>query len=288
MKLADLAHRDVISVMPTDSFDKAICLMEEHHIHHLPVVENSRVVGMLSDRDLLMAVGWKLEIERVVESSEHSVIGPKSVREIMSSPALYLAPENDLHTAARMMAEGKFHAFPMVQDGILVGMVTSTDILGCYSSLKTMLSSQTYLQDKIRNHMHVNVYTVGPREPLHAAARILKEKHIRHLPVATNKELLGLISDRDIRRACGQEVIEDEMAQAQGEFYIGPTTVMQIMSNQVETIMEEATILDAIKTMTERRIGCLPVVRGEELVGILTETDLLRLVARMDEGAEAQ
>ena len=286
MKLSKLAKRNIISVGPGDSFDKAICLMEEHHIHHLPVMNDGNLVGMLSDRDLLMAVGWKLEVDRTVDSSEPSVVGPTEIQEIMSKPALYLAPDNEAHTAIRMMVEGKFHAFPLIHGGILVGMVTSTDILSGYCDKGHNPTVHSRLQERVGDRMRVNVRTVGLREPLHVAARILREEHIRHLPVTSDDKLLGIISDRDIRRACGEETIEDDKAQARGEFYIGATSVIQVMSKKVETISEDATLIEANRKMVDRQVSCLPVTRDDRLVGILTDSDLLRLIAQIHEEDE--
>jgi len=282
MRLATLMQSNVLSVAPNDSLDKAICLMDEHSIHHLPVVENGRLAGMISDRDLLLAVGWKLECERR-PARDGIIAGPSLVREIMTSPAIHLDANAALHTAARMMAAGKFHAMPVVAGHQLVGIVTSTDIFARFIESENLATFSPLLQQRVHQQMRVKLVTVGPREFLHNAVKKMRDANIRHLPVVVNGQLIGIVSDRDLRRACGEEMIEDEKAEANGTFYIGPTEVLEVMSRNVYTIPEETILLTAIETMAEQRIGCLPVMRGLSLVGLLTDTDLLRIIAEVDD-----
>jgi CBS-domain-containing membrane protein len=80
MRLANIMTQKIMCVSPDDSLDKAICLMDEHYIHHLPVLDHTKLVGMLSDRDLLIAVGWKLECERRPLPNS-GVVGPQRIRD---------------------------------------------------------------------------------------------------------------------------------------------------------------------------------------------------------------
>lgn len=279
MKLAALSTHNVISVTPDDSFDRAISLMEEHGFHHLPVVENGKVVGMISDRDLLLAVGWKLEAERRVEGSRSAVVGPRRVREVMSRPVVSLTPEESLHTAARTMIDRAISAIPLVSGAAVVGIVTKIDLLRGLCEANPPVVKLERLAEGVSRHMRHNVFTVGPKDALHTAARMMHDKHVRHLPVTVDSMLVGMLSDRDIRRACGREIIEDEQAQVQGKMYAAADRVMEVMTTHVHTVGPSATLKDAAKKMLEHRIGALPVVTGELLVGILTHTDVLRLIA---------
>jgi CBS domain-containing protein len=282
MKLVTLATKNLIWVAPSDRVDKAICLMEEHGFHHLPVIENGRVIGMLSDRDLLIAVGWKLEVERAVDGDPDSVIGPLQVREIMSSPAISLSPDTDVHSAARIMVNGKLHAFAIVKNDKPIGIVTSYDILKKVTG-RSGPRTPAWLRRPVGRIMTTRLITIGPREPLHAAARMLRENRVRHLPVTVDGALLGMITDRDIRRTCGQGAIEDALAEERGAFYLGSTQVIEVMSHEVVTATEGMTLLDACWRMVDRRIGSLPVCRGEIMVGMLTDSDLLRCIADADD-----
>lgn len=285
MQLNNFTRSSVITVAPGDFLDKAIAMMEEHQIHHLPVVDDNRPVGMLSDRDLLIAVGWKLEIERSLDHRRRKVIGPRRVREIMTHPVVTIDPDAEVHTAARVMAEGRFHALPLVRREVIVGVVTCSDLLSLYSCEGSSLAANPRLDEPVATRMHANVQTIGPKEPLHAASRMFHDLRIRHLPVASDGILMGLVSDRDVRRECGADAIEDEKAQANGGYYIGATTVMDIMTRDVETAPESMTLREAMRSIVSNGIGCLPIVRDDVLIGIITETDFLRLVAMIDDDA---
>jgi acetoin utilization protein AcuB len=283
MKLSTIATRGAFTVAPGDSFDKAITLMEEHDIHHLPVVEKGRVVGMISDRDLLLAVGWKLEAQRHLPGKRRGVAGPTRLGDVMSQPVYCLAPDDTISHAARDMAERKIHAIPLVSRGTLTGIVTKVDLLHwLYDPPEAGGPAPPVATRRVREFMQAHVFTVPPKEPLHNVARLMHDKHIRHVPVVADGLLIGIVTDRDIRRACGQERIEDEQAQAQGAFYIGPTTAMEVMSTNPRAIRADQTMREAAKIMTEWRIGALPVAEQDRLVGILTDTDLIHAVSAAD------
>jgi CBS domain-containing protein len=281
MMIGNLAQPHVVSVGPTDTLDTAITLMEEHRIRHLPVIDVGRPVGMVSDRDLLLAVGWKLEVDRSSDRKK-KVVGPRLVREIMSSPALYLDPGGSPQTASRMMAEGHFHALLILRNSAVSGLVTSTDLLRYFATV-----TDQRFDEPVEHRMRANVRTIGPSAALFEASRICRDAGIRHLPVAVEGSLIGLVTDRDLRRVCGEDTVNDELAERNGRVFIGATRVMEIMTRPVQTISEDTPMRVACQKMATHHIGCLPVTRDEQLIGILTDTDCLRLAAESGEPATA-
>lgn len=277
MQIGNLAQPFVVSVGPNDSLDKAISLMEEHQIRHLPVIEAGRPLGMVSDRDLLIAVGWKLEVERSSGAKKKDVVGPRRVSEIMSSPALYLDPNATPAAAARMMAGGQFHALLIVRDATVTGLVTSTDLLRSFA-----VNSNPHFDEQVINRMRVNVRTIGPSAALFEAAELFKDIGAHHLPVVAGDEVLGILSDRDLRRACGEDSVSDELAERDGRMFIGATKVLDVMKHPVRTVAEDTSMREACQQMSTFHIGCLPVVRDEKLVGIMTDTDCLRFAAELE------
>lgn len=122
--------------------------------------------------------------------------------------------------------------------------------------------------------MHREPVTVGPDDSLRSAVRLLHQRGIRHLPVVEGKRLVGILTDRDIRQAApsgaaGQTVHELH-------YLLEKLTVREIMTKEVVTVGPEQTVEDAALLLLSHRIGGLPVVRAGELVGILTETDILK------------
>lgn len=279
MKVGTLATQLVLCVKPTDSLDRAITLMEEHGFHHLPVIENGHVVGMVSVRDLLLAVGWQLESQRRLSNGSKDFAGPRTIAQVMSKPVTNLSPDEDLHTAARTMIDRNISALPLIVNGALIGIVTKIGLLRSLCETEPHLVRVDRLADPVSNHMRHRVYTVGPNDPLHAASKLMHDKQVRHLPVVTEYYLIGMISDRDIRQACGREIIEDERADAHGKLYASSARIVDVMAHRIQTTTADATIEEAARKMLDAEIGALPVVSGERLVGIITHTDVLRIIA---------
>jgi CBS domain-containing protein len=111
---------------------------------------------------------------------------------------------------------------------------------------------------------------------------LIKRHHIRHLPVVRDGKLVGMVSDRDLIRAISRQA---GAPKGQGTLQ----SIADIMTRGVETVTPDTPARDAIHKLLDRRFGSLPVVDRElRLVGIVTESDFMRLAARLlDAGAGA-
>lgn len=283
MSILNHATRDVIWVRPQDSIDKAISLMEERGIHHLPVIREGQVVGILSDRDILLAVGWRLSSERRTgDEPNATVIGPQRVEEIMSHPIESIHPDEPMLRAIHLMVRNRIGALPILRDGVLLGILTESDVLRSLKKEHAHLSVRHLLNRPLREMMTANLTTVGPKANISQVLALFRSHRIRHLPVTSDSDLIGIISDRDVRRALGVSCIMDAAAQEKGKLYEGPQTAIEIMTRCVQCAPFESTLGDAIDLLLENHIHCLPVVDHGRLVGILTATDVLNAVSRSE------
>jgi CBS domain-containing protein len=265
MNLTVVTHWPVVTLDITDHCRRAAELMKKHHIRHLPVVDDDLPVGMLSERDLLSAIGWwgnssKHRDTPIVDWAERL-----PVAEIMSTPLCYLWPDASPAKAARLMLDKKISAVAVVSVGRLLGIVTETDFLHC------CIGTAPWQQEKVIEYMNAHVFQVSPHESIRAAWHLMREKHIRHLVVMENNVLRGVLSDRDLLagitwEAAGPDGIQD--------------LVEHVMTTPVTTIAPEATLANAARRMIDKKIGALPVTDSGDLVGIITETDLLKICGR--------
>jgi CBS domain-containing protein len=133
---------------------------------------------------------------------------------------------------------------------------------------------------KVEEFMSTDLFTVQKDDPIDLVAEIMNWRRIRYMPVENNKgELVGLISSRMLLRYYARpEKMELEHI----------TTVKDIMVEKPITATPETTIMEAMKRMRDNNIGCLPVVKGKDLVGVITEMDFLRITGRLMDKLEQQ
>jgi len=284
MNIMNFATRNVVSVLPDDSIDKAICLMEERGFRHLPVQVDGRVVGMVSDRDILLSTGWALEVERQApDVLGQRVVGPTRIEQIMSRPAVSLSSASTAGEAARLMLERKIGALPVVQGGRTVGIVTETDLLHWLEELASGGSpAARFLDCPVRELMRVQVVTVRPEQPLSDVIDVFRRYRVRHVPVAVNDRLVGILSDRDVRRVLGWASVHMGEVDAAGREVERPRAAGQVMQREVRTASPADTLREALHLMLRQHIHALPVVENERLVGILTQTDFIKAIARQE------
>jgi acetoin utilization protein AcuB len=130
----------------------------------------------------------------------------------------------------------------------------------------------------IKENMQKNPITISPDASFYEARAIIRDKGIRHLPVVDkNHHLVGLITDRDIREAAPSDATSLSVHEL--HYLLGKLKVSAFMTskNKLITITPETIIEKAVQLMHDHKIGCLPILEGENFIGIITETDVLGL-----------
>jgi acetoin utilization protein AcuB len=120
--------------------------------------------------------------------------------------------------------------------------------------------------------------TVAPEATVAAALSAMRRGRFRHLPVVAGSELVGVVAHGDLEASPGAAV---EAAES-----LADRPVAEVMSDQPVTVWPDEPVEVAARLLVERAIGCLPVVAGEGLVGILTESDLFSVLLRLLGGDE--
>ena len=128
----------------------------------------------------------------------------------------------------------------------------------------------------VGDYMTRDPITVEEDASMKEAMLLLRTHHIRHLPVATGKLLVGMVSDRDIKRASPS--ILQGIDKADFEQLMEDTPVSRIMTREPFTVNENTPLIEAVQILIERKFGSLPVVDGKEVIGIFTEIDALKVL----------
>lgn len=127
--------------------------------------------------------------------------------------------------------------------------------------------------------MTPNPVTTKAGDSLLVATRTLKEKGFKHLPVLDgNGALVGIVTDRDLKRASASDATTLEVHELL--YLLDRVKIEEVMTRKPAAVTPDESVQAAAKLMTDRKIGCLPVMEAHKLVGIVTKDDLLRLVAR--------
>lgn len=127
--------------------------------------------------------------------------------------------------------------------------------------------------------MERDVATLKPSDDLSLVEDIMELGRIRHLPIVRDEKLVGILSQRDLLRAGVSSLLRMSRSTERG--WLGKIPVREVMTKKVVTVTSQTSIHAAVTLMLQKRIGCLPVVDGETLLGLLTETDCLRYLARV-------
>ncbi len=124
----------------------------------------------------------------------------------------------------------------------------------------------------VSDWMTKKVFTVGPDDYLSDAITIMKEKGVKHLPVIKNDKIKGILSDRDIKEYSPSKATTLDIYEL--HYILANTQIKDLMKTKVATTAPDAPVEEAAMIMLDKNIGCLPVIEGGRLVGIISDKDI--------------
>ncbi|RAR47849.1 CBS domain-containing protein [Flavobacterium lacus] len=126
--VSTIMTKNVIKLNLTDDLTKAEMLFKKHHIRHIPVVNSNKIIGMLSYTDLLR-ISFVDAVDDEDEVVDVTVYNMFTVEQVMAKKLVTVAPETTIKEVAEILSKREFHALPIVEGDLLVGIVTTTDII---------------------------------------------------------------------------------------------------------------------------------------------------------------
>ncbi|HXD99833.1 MAG TPA: CBS domain-containing protein, partial [Candidatus Acidoferrum sp.] len=147
---------------------------------------------------------------------------------------------------------------------------------------------RTGVQPVVGDLMTRDVVAVAPDDTLAQAYALMRARRIRHLPVVDRSgRLVGIVTDRDLRQVVFDPTVQARLARATDA--LRGLTVRDVMTWGAVSVTPATSVRDAARLLHERKIGALPVVEADRVVGILTERDVLATFREMlDEGVVAR
>jgi acetoin utilization protein AcuB len=131
----------------------------------------------------------------------------------------------------------------------------------------------------VKEIMESRLVTITTRTTLPEAVQLARERGIRHLPVLDHGKLVGIVSDRDLKRAMASPATTLEIHEL--NYLLERLRVEEIMTRTVITVRPDTAVEDAAAIMVRERISALPVTQEGRLAGIVTETDILKLFVKL-------
>lgn len=268
MKIHEVMRPGAFTISETDSLGAAQFAMARAHVRHLPVMANNRVVGMLSERDVLAA--------RAHASDDNRDWWAIAVHDAMQMPAHTARPDDSLTEVAGRMAQAKIGAMPIVEYGKLLGIATITDVLD--AEVRVAMGPSPSMTLAASDVMTPWPITVLPDSLLSSAVASMVQRGIRHLPVVDHEStLVGMLSERDLRAAIGDPI---QYLASRYELPTAELRVQDVMTAPAIAVPFSTPIGELARKLSDERIGAILVVDAfGALIGIVSYVDALHVMA---------
>jgi CBS domain-containing protein len=163
-----------------------------------------------------------------------------------------------------------------------IGVCKLPEFLGLAGGTRVALEEHVM---QVRDLMSREVVSIGTMGSCLDAVVRMQRARVRHLPVVNREGLLvGIITDRDLRHYLFSPRMFQALGSTRVDVLLDGVHVAEIMSTDVVTAAPDTNLADAASTMRKEKVGSLPVLENGRVVGILTETDVLRHIVRADAG----
>jgi CBS domain-containing protein len=270
-----ISEKKVEKVYPTTKIIEALEMMNKNHVRRIPVVApgTGRVEGILTNMDIVNLMGGGSKYNLVKFKHEYNMISAinESVKEIMTDNVVFVRENAELEEVIDLFVSKKIGGVPVVdKSGILISTINERDVI-------KYLEDSIYKNILVRDCMTEKVVCATPGERLKDVARTMLRNGFRRLPVVFEEKLVGIITSTDFISLLGSDWAFNNMKTGNIR-EITNLRIQEIMKKDVLSISPDMKLFDAVKVMSEKDIGVLPVVEGEMLIGILTEKDVVSCI----------
>ena len=260
MNVTEIMHRNVMTVVESDSAEQVLRRMLAHGVRHAPVMRGAEVVGVVSERNLL---GQRARYQR-----------DDVIWRIMTAPPYMAGPSMTVAEASALMATHKVGCLPVLDRGELIGIITKTDMLTVLA--QEPVQRPPWRELRASDVMPRSLETAHPEDSLASATLKMLRRGVRHVPVVDHhKRLVGMLSDRDLRAAVGEP--ELLTATRQLALRLDQRRVLDVMTRTPATASPDAPLSELGRRLSEEQLGALAIVDPQQrLLGIVSYVDVLQ------------
>lgn len=272
MKIKNLMTEDLITIDKDQNLTDAIKLMRKHKISRLPVLNTNQdnqkeLVGIVSERDIAEKIGSS-KFEKKPISRVH-------ISSVMVKDVITVDEDMDLVDVAQLMLSNGIGSVPVMDlDDKLVGIVSKADFL-------TLATGKAFDKIPIKEVMSTDITSIDSSERVVHARRLMLDSKVGRLPVIDDDKLVGIITSKDLIRVfidIKKNVPDNHQKTKLKEVLVG-----DIMSANPLSANENESISKVDDLMMETGFNGLPIIDDSDLVvGIITQTDILRLIVDLE------
>lgn len=196
------------------------------------------------------------------------------ISSVMVKDVITVPETMQLDEVARLMLENGIGSVPVMDEyDKMVGIVSKADFV-------TLAVGIAFDKITVKEIMTKELVVVSPTDRLVHARRQMMEAHVGRVPVVDEEDLKGMVTSKDLMRAFidFRKKVPEKYQKSQ----IKEVLVEDIMSSNPTVTTKDATISEVAKVMMDTGYNGLPVVEGDKIVGIITQTDILRLIEKLE------
>jgi CBS domain-containing protein len=257
MKVKDFMTKDIITVDKDINLEEVLKLMKKHDITKIPVLEEKKLVGVITDNTIAYKLG-SIRNKGVPASRMHaSSVTEKKIE--------CTTQDTEIKTILKKVGEPGPTMLCVKDNTNLIGVLTKADLLPLVKSKK-----------QVREIMNKVIHSVSPDDRVIHARRIMVDQNIARLPVVDNGVLVGMISDNEIAFALAN--LKKSFSPGKQKFRLNQLYVGQVMKSPVIWTEPNITAHEAASIMLQNNVGALPLIENGKLTGIISRTDLLKTI----------
>ena len=275
-EIMTLAKKDVISIPPTKTIKGAAEMMIEHGFRRLPVTHpgSNKLLGIVTAMDILDFLGGGSKFDIIEKKHDDNFLAAINdpVKEIMTRDVISISPKYSIRESVDVMTKNGIGSVPIVdKEERLVGIVTERDFaLALAGSLTNETEGDIMIKD---------VITTTPGTPIESCSKIMVRNNLRRIPVVEEEKLIGIVTSTDILRFFGDKEMFASMTSNSG-LDVLKRKISEIIKPNILVTESTVRLGDLCELLAEKNIGGVPVVDDDQLVGIVTERDILNTVLK--------
>lgn len=275
-EIMTLAKKDVISIPPTKTIKGAAEMMIEYGFRRLPVTHpgSNKLLGIVTAMDILDFLGGGSKFDIIEKKHDDNFLAAINdpVKEIMTRDVISISPKYSIRESVDVMTKNGIGSVPIVdKEEKLVGIVTERDFA---LALAGSLTNET-----VGDIMIKDVITTTPGTPIESCSKIMVRNNLRRIPVVEEEKLIGIVTSTDILRFFGDKEMFASMTSNSG-LDVLKRKISEIIKPNILVTESTVRLGDLCELLAEKNIGGVPVVDDDQLVGIVTERDILNTVLK--------